>query len=1010
MGWRMSGPFPSTLPFVEPPPWKVVSGPVEPDGPVPHLSVIVPFGDPRGKPKHLISWTKRQSLDGSKFEIVAVIDAAHAPAAKEAICSYLRPQDRLVLVEGEGQFRMYAAGAGAARGEVLVFTEDHCVAEAKCLETIKDHLETTTDAGVTVKWGHINHTEVAYLEQLANDIDSKEWAAPGHWNKVRIRGFAVRREAYRAAGGFHWEYHGFGEAVFAATLHAQGSRVGYSEGGGVFHINTETLAEIRQNAWDYAWGEAAYCQTHDEAFCERYFGASSVLARDAATPPGLAKWMVQAHWLLLKLPGYQKDGPASKAGVYASLFRTASAHLSSKTRLPRAWVRSKGARVRYHFWKFNKERRLSAFKDYWSFAARLSGAVYSAKHGSTDPRPAVLDASGFARLATLGSHGIYPVENFEGRTFRWTAPVAVMTFQLPAEECRVLVNTGWLRGAAIDYPFQVFWNRKPVPEEFVRFKEGVLHLRIKKRMCNKKSGIQELTLAMAPLKQQPYETRWLGLPICSLQVLPGSGKKPESGEPNASPVEESPKPPAVVHAATPVAHAPAPAPAAVSASASCSRIVLVSTSDSGGGAEVMAQGFLEGYQKLGHHVSMLVGHKNSTSSLVRSLFQHAAPKHIPLHSMVLQRLRQTVQKFLGRENFDYPDIRSLLADGPPVDALHLHNLHGGYFDLRSLGELSTAMPVFLTVHDSWLMTGHCATPGACERWETGCGRCPDLKLPPALQSDGTAGNWKRKRGIYAKCRLRIGTPSRWLMDRVQRSMLAPGMIEGRVIPNGIDLSVFHPVEKRLAREKLPVNPNAFLLVYAAKDGAANLHKDFATVRSALGRLAQSGREVCCVVLGREAATENLANGVTVQHLPMASPREVAAWFQGADLFVHSAPEEIFGLVLAEALACGTPVIASAVGGVPEVIHHEEDGLLVPPREPVAYAHAIEKLLASPELRTASGQAGAARARKEFGVERMVRSYAEWIDEVLVAQRSRVPVAAALPSLQPGLAGLRVAVP
>src|SRR5262245_59012697 len=107
----------------------------------------------------------------------------------------------------------------------------------------------------------------------------------------------------------------------------------------------------------------------------------------------------------------------------------------------------------------------------------------------------------------------------------------------------------------------------------------------------------------------------------------------------------------------------------------------------------------------------------------------------------------------GYEDFNFPASWHLL-DLPPErpDILHCHNLHGSYFDLRALPWLSQQVPVVLTLHDAWLLSGHCAHSFDCQRWQTGCGQCPDLAIPPAIRRDATAYNWRRKRDVYTKSR------------------------------------------------------------------------------------------------------------------------------------------------------------------------------------------------------------------------------------------------------------------
>src|SRR5262249_3570914 len=108
--------------------------PTAPQGgpfPVPLVSVILPYQDPRRRPQHLATWTRGQTLPAAQFELGVV--ARPGEPHRDALRAYLRPHDRLLFAEADGPFPMYAAGAEAARGELLFFTEDHCLADPDCL-------------------------------------------------------------------------------------------------------------------------------------------------------------------------------------------------------------------------------------------------------------------------------------------------------------------------------------------------------------------------------------------------------------------------------------------------------------------------------------------------------------------------------------------------------------------------------------------------------------------------------------------------------------------------------------------------------------------------------------------------------------------------------------------------------------------------------------------------------------------------------------------------------------
>jgi hypothetical protein len=89
-----------------------------------------------------------------------------------------------------------------------------------------------------------------------------------------------------------------------------------------------------------------------------------------------------------------------------------------------------------------------------------------------------------------------------------------------------------------------------------------------------------------------------------------------------------------------------------------------------------------------------------------------------------------LRRAAGLEDFDHPstwDLLSLTRGEPSI--VHLHNLHGDYFDLRYLPTLSRQVPCVVSMHDAWLLSGHCAHSLDCDRWLRGCGKCPYLTLP-----------------------------------------------------------------------------------------------------------------------------------------------------------------------------------------------------------------------------------------------------------------------------------------
>jgi glycosyltransferase involved in cell wall biosynthesis len=116
------------------------------------------------------------------------------------------------------------------------------------------------------------------------------------------------------------------------------------------------------------------------------------------------------------------------------------------------------------------------------------------------------------------------------------------------------------------------------------------------------------------------------------------------------------------------------------------------------------------------------------------------------------------------------------------------------------------------------------------------------------------------------------------------------------------------------------------------------------------------------------------------------PQAVACYYQVADVYVHAARADTFPNTVLEALACGTPVVATAVGGISEQVEDARTGFLVPAGDAAALAVRLRHVLSEDALRRGMGIQAAAAARRRFDLHRQAAAYLEWYHE-LVPQRA-----------------------
>lgn len=138
-----------------------------------------------------------------------------------------------------------------------------------------------------------------------------------------------------------------------------------------------------------------------------------------------------------------------------------------------------------------------------------------------------------------------------------------------------------------------------------------------------------------------------------------------------------------------------------------------------------------------------------------------------------------------------------------------------------------------------------------------------------------------------------------------------------------------------------------------------------------------------LLLGKKRPGERLVDTDRIRFVGyLKDPVQVAKFYQAADIYLHAAKAETFPNAVLEALACGTPVVATAVGGIPEQVEDGVTGFLVPQGNAEVMASRIEQLLSDDELRREMGIQAAKSARSRFSLEQQVNDYLNWYKEIL----------------------------
>lgn len=373
-------------------------------------------------------------------------------------------------------------------------------------------------------------------------------------------------------------------------------------------------------------------------------------------------------------------------------------------------------------------------------------------------------------------------------------------------------------------------------------------------------------------------------------------------------------------------------------------ILHVNTDEATGGASVVARTLARNQAAQGHVVRMLVGHTQSRSRDVSGYPFDVKRKYQSVIQEYGLRAMDGIGAKLGLQYCLMPP--NILLRGHhavrAADIVHVHNTHGGFLNLRAVSALSRIKPVVWTLHDEWSYTGHCASTLGCERWRNGCGECPHLTIYPAISLDSTRILARMKARSYEKGRFLVTAPSEWLVQRARESILKSR--EVRHVPNGIDTTIFHPRNRAAVRETLGLPQDKKIVMFAADAATINPLKGYDYLSKAFAHPRLSARNDL-LLLGIGGTAGDIRGEFEVRwEGRIDNSRIMAAYYAAADLFVLPSLAENSPLTVLEAMACGVPVVAFDVGGVPELVIHKKTGYLANYRDISDLAEGIGYIL------------------------------------------------------------------
>ncbi len=403
------------------------------------------------------------------------------------------------------------------------------------------------------------------------------------------------------------------------------------------------------------------------------------------------------------------------------------------------------------------------------------------------------------------------------------------------------------------------------------------------------------------------------------------------------------------------------------------KIAIVSRGDAAsGGAGRVAEQLTRGLRGRGHEVSHFVKRRPRLDYAAEAVY-------------VAGHLGDVV--FRNLFGLESAGVRLLFERQlQQADIVQFNDVSVAYGAMTSLC-VARRQPTVIRLADFSAATGGCLYPGDCERYQVGCGACPQVgRWPLSLPLDQTRFHFKMHHHMATRPNVVGVTPSHFVAERALTGAWREADL--RVIPNAVDTHVFCPSKREAGRRRLQLGAQDFALLFVAVE-VGSARKGFEDAWRAFEQLRATHPSMHLVVVGDPAGLPQIHGHDHVHWLGAINHDErLAEIYAAGDCLVSPTTQDNFPLTVLEVLACGTPAVVYPTGGLPEFVGGIPGGSITTTATPESLREHVQALIARPE---ATRQQTVAHVRGHYDVERLLDAYEGLYREHIVHCAQSAPI-------------------